>query len=1362
VLFLGDDGNDTLIGNGGADILHGDAGNDVLKGNAGNDLLVGGSGSDSLYGGTGNDTFYTGSGGGQVFTGSGNDVVHMQEGGHVYLEQGNDTLDMGGHWNWVHLGNGATQGVKVNFTDTTQVIDGTELASLTTVDGNGGTDTFQNAQAGSHFWGTNFDDSMVVDSGSWWSVTAGNDSFEDISGLGRSWVAAGNLAGSTTGVNWDLNNTTLEYHANGSSLATDTLTVTGINNISGSKYNDTLTGNEFSNTLLGGTGNDVLAGGAGNDTYSYKHYAGFDTYTDVSGNDSINFWIGTGGAVDSWGAFERVGNDMVYTAKNNLSGFTIVDHYNGHAIERINYIYADSSQGSNYSIALRSVVSFDDVSETVVGTAGNDVIDGGTGYEEIYAGDGNDTITTDLGSGRVVAGSGDDTIEVATPVWLSGSEGVDTLQFDSGVTAGAIVVLADLDRAGLSGEQYTIGVASAQRIKGVENVVGTAHGDYIHGDDSDNDIRGEGGNDSLHGGGGDDTIHGGDGNDDIRGNSGADQIYGGAGIDHYASYLDTWQGDVIHDFEIGERLLIQSSAGTGLNASDITYSEVTAGSGEYLFTINNGSNAAVTFTLHSAVPISYISRSADGTNVGNTYIDINQATDNADIITGSSGNDEIFAKGGEDIVYPGLGDDIIHLHSATDSGYTGGRVFLTEGSDTLDLGSAWAWVHFVTDHYMQSAQGTEGVQINFTATDTIVDGKTLSSYSASDAYGDTDSFTNVGHGAHFWGSVGNDTLVSDKHFWWTVSPGNDSVSGTADLGSWVSTTDIVEAVNWDLNTTQLNYTVAGDTTVHSVQINNIGKLAGSQYDDTLTGSAGNNNLWGEGGDDTLVGGDGNDSLKGGAGSDLLQGGNGADTLYAGGGALDRLEGGAGDDVFIVDGSAAGRVDIYDTSGNDILQLIDTEVRDSSQFYVSGSTLVMESTQGHKTVVHQGDDGEFGTEVVRWVKYGTNQTVDLAIVTDLTAINDTKVAVLGTLTDDVIVMPNNAADHSNDPDTFADFLIFGNEGADTITINSLQTGYVLGGAGNDLITAGVGAVANFLADDGNDTLNGADQNDLLSGGAGNDIISGAGGNDLIYGGAGDDQVNAGTGANSIDTGSGNDTIQLESAQTWQGGYAAKNVDTGSSFGTGEEIVIDGLIKHSNVIDGGGDNDTLQLQSGSEVFFLDDAFAGFNENALSTGATSTARIINIEAILAGDGNDIIDLTSNIYTLSDNTSIHGGQGNDTLWTADGSDWLYGDAGNDDLNGGAGNDILSGGTGADRFQFTATSGNDVITDFSLTDGDTLHFYHRAGHQSDLSDLSILNGTLTWDTGDGDRKVQVDLSETNTLSVIDELNSVIVFHEIV
>ncbi|WP_307942307.1 retention module-containing protein [Pseudomonas mosselii] len=62
-------------------------------------------------------------------------------------------------------------------------------------------------------------------------------------------------------------------------------TLTGIENLIGSDYNDTLTGNDGDNLLNGGAGNDVLRGGAGNDILIGGR--GDDTLTGGSGNDTF-------------------------------------------------------------------------------------------------------------------------------------------------------------------------------------------------------------------------------------------------------------------------------------------------------------------------------------------------------------------------------------------------------------------------------------------------------------------------------------------------------------------------------------------------------------------------------------------------------------------------------------------------------------------------------------------------------------------------------------------------------------------------------------------------------------------------------------------------------------------------------------------------------------------------------------------------------------------------------------------------------------------------------------------------------------------------------------------------------------------
>jgi serralysin len=67
-------------------------------------------------------------------------------------------------------------------------------------------------------------------------------------------------------------------------------TLTGFENLTGSALNDKLTGNSLSNVLRGGAGNDTLAGGAGADTFVFSSLAnGSDIITDfVKGTDHID------------------------------------------------------------------------------------------------------------------------------------------------------------------------------------------------------------------------------------------------------------------------------------------------------------------------------------------------------------------------------------------------------------------------------------------------------------------------------------------------------------------------------------------------------------------------------------------------------------------------------------------------------------------------------------------------------------------------------------------------------------------------------------------------------------------------------------------------------------------------------------------------------------------------------------------------------------------------------------------------------------------------------------------------------------------------------------------------------------------
>ena len=341
-------------------------------------------------------------------------------------------------------------------------------------------------------------------------------------------------------------------------------------------------------------------------------------------------------------------------------------------------------------------------------------------------------------------------------------------------------------------------------------------------------------------------------------------------------------------------------------------------------------------------------------------------------------------------------------------------------------------------------------------------------------------------------------------------------------------------------------------------------------------------------------------------------------------------------------------------------------------------------------------------------------------------------------------------------------VYDGQGVDVIDASSAQSAATIYltegdwsfiGEKSDLITSANQLTINFnteiegaIGGDFNDTLSGNLLDNNLQGGGGNDIISTLEGADVVYAQA------------------DNDIITLTADSTWGTGYFAKNVSNDSSVGTEEKISLEALNRFNDVIDGGDDVDMLNLTSGNDVFFIDDVYSDHHSSltlsSTTQGIDSTARIVGLETINAGSGNDIVDLTSTNFILTNAVTINGEAGNDTLWGSNGNDIINGGDGNDTLFGGSGSDTLTGGAGDDIFQFTATAGSDVITDFNVTD-DTIKLYYRAEDEHTNADLSLSNGVLTWSAGDSNN-VLIDFSATTTSSDLNDVDSLITFVEIV
>lgn len=234
----------------------------------------------------------------------------------------------------------------------------------------------------------------------------------------------------------------------------------------------------------------------------------------------------------------------------------------------------------------------------------------------------------------------------------------------------------------------------------------------------------------------------------------------------------------------------------------------------------------------------------------------------------------------------------------------------------------------------------------------------------------------------------------------------------------------------------------------------------------------------------------------------------------------------------------------------------------------------------------------------------------------------------------------------------------------------------------------------------------------------DTITGGATDDLVRSGGGRDRIDTGDGRDTIDGGDGNDDINGGGDDDFLvGGSGRDNVNGGS----GNDLVYAGRFDDDNdTVSGSGGQDTLGGGVGDDL-------------------------------LDGDDND--DL---LWGRGGNDTVDGGTGDDMLYNGEGNDTVFGGVGDDTLWAGADDDRLSGGEGNDTFIFGANSGNDTISDFSLTD-DTLNVQYSGAGFETLADVQAAasdttvgdNSGLLIDLGNGQSVFLIGLT-TADLATMD------------
>ncbi|MDB5999943.1 MAG: hypothetical protein JWP52_1642, partial [Rhizobacter sp.] len=192
------------------------------------------------------------------------------------------------------------------------------------------------------------------------------------------------------------------------------------------------------------------------------------------------------------------------------------------------------------------------------------------------------------------------------------------------------------------------------------------------------------------------------------------------------------------------------------------------------------------------------------------------------------------------------------------------------------------------------------------------------------------------------------------------------------------------------------------------------------------------------------------------------------------------------------------------------------------------------------------------------------------------------------------------------------------------------------------------------------------------------------------------LDGGAGIDRLDGAAGDDELRFVADGSWN--WLSRLSDEGSPGQAGEGGSLNllatwGRVANFDRFDGGAGIDVLTGTSAGDVIVLDDEGL-----PLAGAAAGQPRLVHIERIATGQGDDVIDLTSRRFAYGDVT-LDGGDGHDVLWASAGHDTvlggagddaLSGNSGNDQLDGGRGNDVLRGGVGNDRLE--GGLGSDLI----------------------------------------------------------------------
>jgi serralysin len=629
---------DRIRGSDASNLVYGYLGNDQIDGGAGNDVLKGGGGDDILVGGLGADDFY------------GDDSV---------VDVGFDTVTYAS----------STSAVTINLANQAA---------------NGGDAAGDNLASIEKVIGTQYADSLTGDDN--WNTFVGGAGADAING--GNGIDTASYETSSQGVAVDIGLGKYLY----GDAQDDTLT--GIENITGSAFDDDLRGDAGANTLLGLGGADTLIGQGGADYMDGG--AGNDTYYVDTNADAVREAAG--------GGYDQVFASATFSLHATLAEVEYLATTDAAATTAINLT------GSNFN-------------NTIVGNAGTNVLNGRLGDDFIYTGAGGDTMN---------GGGGYDTFvfhKTMVADWQSGILDTD-IGTASWVDWDAIWGSAGADRIRTNSWGFQVELRGG----GGDDVLATGVAGVV----SDT-LRGEAGNDEMNGGAGSDYMEGGIGNDTYFVDNAGDVIVelANQGYDTINTTLASCNLGVA--FERVNSNGAGNFVGTGnaLNnrfqslGGDDRFVDVLGGAD--IFSGGAGTDTVDFRSSATAAVLNFITNSHGGAALGDSFSSIEKflgsltADDRMSaggtgrvIYAGYGGDDRLNGGVKNDQLLGGDGDDILKGNADRDS-LDGGR-----GNDTMTGGSEGDVFVFIDAAFGQDTitdyqDGLDSFKVHSSVADSVSD-----------------------------------------------------------------------------------------------------------------------------------------------------------------------------------------------------------------------------------------------------------------------------------------------------------------------------------------------------------------------------------------------------------------------------------------------------------------------------------------------------------------------------------------------------------------------------------------------------------------------------------------------------------------